>query len=443
MSEKSEKRTKRTKKNVIAMIGIKGITMAISFLYVPLLLNTLQTAEYAIWLTLTSLVAWVAMFDVGLGNGLRNKLSEALANEDIIKGKHLVSTAYCVIFVFAISLCVLFLLLNPFISWQDVLNNNTNIPGLETLIPIVFIAFCMQFALSLINSILFALQMPAISSMIMAISQMISFITVCILIKVFSVSSLLIIGTSISLIPPLTLLISTIIIFSKKYSNISPSIKYFDSKYIKEIFSLGVIFFILQIITLILYQTNNIIIIHIVDDEAVVQYNIAYKYMHVLAMLFTIIVTPIWSASTEAYALGDMKWIKDICNKLIKIALIFSMVGILMTFCSKFVYLIWTQDKNLSISYITTGLLMLQSIAFIFYNCYGYILNGMGKLRIQLICTSALAILYIPAAIFLGNKFGLNGILMAFAMNAIMNVVWSKIQFTKIINGTATNIWLK
>lgn len=68
---KGAQRSVKVKKNIIAMIGIKGISLGISLLYVPLLLHSMNSINYGIWLTLTSIVSWVAMCDIGLGNGLR------------------------------------------------------------------------------------------------------------------------------------------------------------------------------------------------------------------------------------------------------------------------------------------------------------------------------------------------------------------------------------
>lgn len=438
----SVNRTRKAKMNVLAMILIKGVTMCISFLYVPLLLNTLKTTEYAIWLTLTSLVAWVAMFDVGLGNGLRNKLSEALASGDEKRSRELVSTAYGCILCFVIILSVIFASFYNYVPWSEVLNAGNTVEHLNCLVLIVFVAFCIQFALGLINSVLFALQMPAVSSLLLAIGQLLSFLITLFLTKVCHINSLLFLGTVISIVPPFVLLISTIVLFKIKYNYISPSILFFRKELVKDIFSIGLIFFILQMITIALYQTNNLIITHVVDSAAVVRYNVAYKYMHILSMLFTIIVTPIWSATTEAYALGDMEWIKRINAKLIRMAWIFLFAGIVMVMFSKFIYRIWLHDDSLSISYVTTSLLLIQAIFFIFYNCYGYILNGIGKLRIQLIFTSFLAIIYVPGAIVLGKLWGLEGILVAFAMNAVFNVIWSRVQFKKIVKGTAKGLWL-
>ncbi len=441
--QNSTLRTKNAKKNILVMFLIKGIGLVISFLYIPLLLNTLETVEYGVWLTLTSIVSWISFFDIGLGNGLRNKLSAALANKSYQEGKELVSTAYCCIVGLVFILCFLFLLLYPFIPWNDILNANGYINGLNLLVLVVFISFFVNFALTLINSILFAAQKPAISSGIMTLSQLVSYIVVLLLTRIYDISSLLILGITISTIPPLISFIASLILFHTSFSNISPSIKFYRKQHIKGIFSLGIQFFILQIITLILFYANNLIITHVVGNQAVVEYNITYKYIHVLTMIFTIIATPIWSATTEAYTLGEMDWIKSINKKLLRIGTYIICFGIIMVLAYPLAFKIWLGENCLDGEYTILTLLLLQSAFTILYGCYGYILNGMGKLKIQLIATSILAIVYIPSAVILGGYFGLKGILLAFAINAIINYLWSKIQYDKIINHRAKGLWAK
>ncbi|MCK7523619.1 MAG: hypothetical protein MZV64_41275 [Ignavibacteriales bacterium] len=70
---------------------------------VPVTLNYLGKTEYGIWLTLASILSWLINLDFGLGNGLRNKLAEALALNDIKLARIYVSTAYAVFSVGIIS----------------------------------------------------------------------------------------------------------------------------------------------------------------------------------------------------------------------------------------------------------------------------------------------------------------------------------------------------
>ncbi len=418
--------------------------MLISFLYVPLLYHSLDTAQYGVWLTLTSLVSWIAMFDIGLGNGLRNKLAESLAKDEHELGRTYVSTAYVSIFTAALAFVVVFCAIFNFVSWDKVLNAEIiEITQLKYLIFIVFVAFFANFALNLINSVLYALQLPAISNLVALIGQLLSFVAVYVLVKQFYITSLLTLGAVISIVPILVLLAASAYFFAFKYRNISPSFKYFEFHKIKEILSLGVKFFVIQISTIILFQANNLIITHTVGNDAVVEYNIAYKYMHILVMLFSMIATPLWSATTDAYTRGDFDWIKNTCKKLRLIVLAMSVGGLIMLILSDTAYAIWIDAGSSSVNFTTTLLLYLYSIGMIMYGCYGYIINGIGKLNIQIIMAIALSIIYLPCSILAGKYHGLNGILTTFVIITFCNYLWAKIQYNKLVSGTATGIWNK
>lgn len=437
-------RSRKTKLNIVAMLGVKGLSMLISFLYVPLLLNSMDSENYGVWLTLTSLVSWVAIFDIGLGNGLRNKLAEALARNDELLGRKYVSTAYITIFSVVVFIIGFFLLFYQYMPWPKILNAYA-IDGKELnyLVLIVFIAFCLQFVFSLINSILYALQLPALSSFILLLGQLFSYILVLVLSKFYLISSLFVLGTVISVIPPLTLLLSTYFIFRFKFSHLAPSFKYFEWSKIKDILSLGIKFFIIQIVSILLFQTNNLIITHTLGNESVVQYNIAYKYMYIIVMIFTIIVTPLWSATTEAYIKRDYLWIKNVVKKIHIVMFLMIIGGFLMFLFSDMAYRIWLGNTSVEISKWTTLILYIYAVAMILYGMYGYIINGIGKLRVQIIMTLILACLYVPLGILFSRLWGLNGLLVLFAITASCNFCWARIQYHKLINGRATGVWNK
>ena len=370
------------------MIGIKGLSLLISLAYVPLLLHSLDSINYGIWLTLTSLVGWLAMFDVGLGHGLRNKLSEALAQGDTHTGKIYVSTAYVgIFFAITIFLVIFCVISNNLLSWDEILKSPASSRQELTLLAnIVFISFGANFILGLINSIFFALQLPALSSLLTTLGQLFSFLFVYILTKFYHINSLLVLGTTISIIPICVLFIATLFFFhTKKYRDISPSLVCFRIAKLRDILSLGVKFFLIQIITIILYQVNNLLITQMIGNEAVVEYNIAFKYMNILVMGYAIIVTPLWSATTEAYTKGDFLWIKKTVKKINRIGLIIIGIGLVMLLLSQLIYDIWLGDASVNVSFSSTFILYIYVIFKIMYSNYGYILNGIGKLNLQIL----------------------------------------------------------
>ena len=117
-------RTAIVKRNVFASFGIKGISVLISFALVPLTIGYVSSELYGVWLTLSSILAWLSFLDIGLSQGLKNKLTEAIAQGNWKKGKSLVSTTYFTMMLIFFPLCIVLEVIVPLISWSNLLNVN-------------------------------------------------------------------------------------------------------------------------------------------------------------------------------------------------------------------------------------------------------------------------------------------------------------------------------
>ena len=159
-------RGKKAAKNVMVSFGIKGLSMIFSFVLVPLTLSYLTQYEYGVWLTISSILVWLDFFDIGLGNGLRNKLTECIALGDWNKGRSYVSTTYFVLSVIGVFVVLVFYLASHFINWDVVLNTIDHpIDRLNEIVFIVFILCVVNFVLKIIGTIFTANQEPMISNM--------------------------------------------------------------------------------------------------------------------------------------------------------------------------------------------------------------------------------------------------------------------------------------
>lgn len=119
---KGQERSVKAKKNIIASFLIKGLGIAISLVLVPLTISYIDPARYGIWLTLSSMVVWFSFFDIGFGNGLRNKFAEALAKGEHDLARVYVSTTYAILSIIIGVVLVIFFCVNPFLNWATMLN---------------------------------------------------------------------------------------------------------------------------------------------------------------------------------------------------------------------------------------------------------------------------------------------------------------------------------
>ena len=67
--------------------------------------------------------------DVGLGNGLRNRLSEYLAQNDLVNAKKIVSSCYAALSVYVSLIVLIFLIVSWNLDWLSLLNAHESNPN--------------------------------------------------------------------------------------------------------------------------------------------------------------------------------------------------------------------------------------------------------------------------------------------------------------------------
>lgn len=427
-------RSVKAKKNIFASFGLQGISILISFIQVPLTLNYIDQTRYGVWLTLSSILGWFTFFDIGLGNGLRNKFAESLANNDKKSARIYVSTTYAMISMIILPVIIIFYFLYPHINWGYVFNTTPDLNNeLSILVLFVFSFFCLQFILKIITTILTADQKPAIANLVGTSGAVLSLIAIIILIKTTK-GSLLYLGLAFSISPVIVLIAITIMLFSKQYKQYKPSFRLVEMKYAKSLMSLGIQFFVIQISAVILFQTQNIVISHLFGPKEVTPYNIAYRYFGIISMLFAIIVAPFWTAYTEAYYKKDHKWIKDTTQKLIKIWSLFFILNIIMLAISPVFYKFWLNDKVIIPFTLSIAMFFYVSILS-FGSIFVSFLNGIGRIKIQLYCSVFTMIMSVPLSILLAKylHFGIVGIVISTCILNFYGYIIAPIQYYRII----------
>jgi len=220
------KRSVAAKKNIIGSLAIKGMSIAISLIMVPLTIHYVNPSQYGVWLTLSSMVAWISFFDIGFTQGLRNKFAEAKANHNLNLAKIYVSTAYFYISVIFVSLWVILFTLNQFVDWRTILNLPFGVTHeITTLVAIILTYFCSQFIFKIINTLLIADQKPALASLLDLIGQILSLAAIFFLTKLTQ-GSLLKLGLALSIAPTVVIITANIYLFKTRFKEFKPSIKF-------------------------------------------------------------------------------------------------------------------------------------------------------------------------------------------------------------------------
>ena len=435
-------RSKNIVKHISYSFVYKFLSVLANFMLVPLSVSYLGVTNYGVWLTISSFIGWFSFFDVGLGNGLRNKFSESKAKNQISVTRAYISTAYFAIAAICVLLFFTFLLLNFFVDWTTVFSLHTDLyRRLSLLMPIVFGFFCLQLTLKLIVTIYTADQNHSMPVKVQFITQFIVLFFVWLLTQLTE-SSLLLYGVVITGLPIVVLFLLSLLAFSGKYKDYKPRLLLFSMKNLKSILGLGFKFFVVQIAAIVLFSTDNFIIIKLFGPEEVVPYNIAFKYFSIVTIVYSVVIVPFWSSFTDAYAKNDFIWIKNAVKRITKIWLLVPCFLILMLLCSSYVYSFWVGEQvivPMKLSFSMAFFTLLTTFNMIFVN----FINGVGKIKLQLITSIISLIINIPLSVFFSKYLGLgvSGVILATCFSLIYSVILRPLQYYKIINNKAKGLW--
>jgi O-antigen/teichoic acid export membrane protein len=437
-------RTQRVKKNIFITAFLKLINISIGYVLMPLTLNYLSKDTYGLWLTLSSVIAWFNVFDVGLSNGLRNKVAEALAINDLPLIKKLVSTTYAIIGLVALGIMCIGLTLVYAFDWSTWLNTTSvSQQELQQVMAVICMFFSIQFVLKIVLSVVLAYQLSFINNMVNTIINVAS-LGVVVLLGYMGKAQLINYAWGISLSSMLVYLIATLYLYSHTLNAALPSIKSIDWSLARGLFGLSAKFFIIQIAAIVVFSTDNFLINHFFTSADVVEYNIVFKYYNLITVAFFMVSSPLWSAYTEAYKINDIAWINTIYTKLMRGFGVGILLAIVMTLCASYVYDFWLR-KPMHINNKLSIYMAVYVVTNVWVYMHSSFLSGVSKLHLGVYVAISAALLNIPVAYLMCVvlKFDASGIIIANIIALLPDVILTKIQYSKIINNTATGIWNK
>ena len=439
----SSSRSSLLQKNIFASFVIKGWSALIVLLLVPATLHCLGEYKNGIWLTISSLLLWIDNMDIGLGNGLRNKIAEYMAHDEFERTRSLISSTFAMLTCIIIPVLLILLLLIALTDPYWIFNASpSKVDHLDQVLMATVTLVCTSFIFKLIGNFYMGMQLPAVSNLLIALGQTLALIGTYIVLWSGS-HSLMLIALVNTVSPLIIYLLAFPYTFLYKYPHLCPSLKLIKLKEAKAVIHMGVQFFIMQISSVVLFMTSNILISNLFSPTMVTPYQITYRYFSILLVIFTVICMPFWNATTDAYQKNDIAWIRNATKKLRLMTVGILICLIVMIALSDIVYAIWIDQQT--VIDLKMSIMMAAYIFILIYSMrYSYFINGIRKLRLQLIFTTAAAVLFFPLA-YLTTQWT-HSIIWFMIVMCLVNIpglIVNRIQFYKLINGKANGIWMK
>lgn len=438
------KRTSRLRISVFLNLLLKVVNMAVNFLLVPILISFLGKDKYGVWVTIYAFINWLNIFDIGLGQGLKLKLTEAFSLNRVHQINKLISSTYFFVTLIACLIFLLTLISYSLFNWSLFLNideiqyDETN----KSIFILVFF-FLLVFITKLIGEIYTSLQFPFVLNFIKTLGQ-VFFLVLLFLLNYFQVKSSLILVSLFSIVPLfLIFLLFNIYFFKIKAPSLIPRFKNISKATLKTVVKPGVSFFVIQIGCIVLYSTDNLIILNLFSSSTVTEYSVYYKYYSIPFLFYNIYIASHWPSFIDAIAKKDFNWVRNKISFFNKLLLLLAISYSIVFLLNEKVIEIWVGKEEITKDNILGFHLIAYFLISSFTTNFIYVINAYGKLKVQLLSYILIAILNIPLSVFFVQYFSMGsfGVILSSSVCLLILAILMPIQYYKIINKNINGIW--
>jgi O-antigen/teichoic acid export membrane protein len=402
----------RMVQGIFSGLAGRGVATIVSFISVPLTVRYLGPERYGAWVTISTLIAWMALADFGLSNSLTNVVSDGYAKSRQDLAQNYVSAAFWSLAGIAALLALIFFCIWPHVPWDRVFNVQSIQARKEVgpAVAIAFAIFVLNFPVSIVAKIYGAYQEVAKGNAWSAAGNILGLAALILVTQLKGGLVSLVVAVSGALL--LVNALSAVWLFGWSKPWLRPRPDRVTYSAVHELTSLGGMFFVIQISALVLFQTDNLIIAHYLGAAAVTPYSVTWRLFTYTA-IFQVLASPsYWPAYAEAFSRGDRTWVRRRFRTNLKITFASTLaLALPLVFFGR--WIIWKWAGSAAVP--SASLLLWMGIWSVIYsamNSQSCVLASAGRVKIQMIYSIAASIVNLILSIFLVQKLGLTGVIM-------------------------------
>ncbi|WP_461138427.1 lipopolysaccharide biosynthesis protein [Spirosoma pomorum] len=394
---------------IVSSLFTKGVNIFASVITLPLILNSIGKERYGMMVAITSVSALISFADFGLGFGLQSKIPELVKKKDNSLQEAVSSTFYFLLFVSIIILCVSLPLLRT-IDWGSSLNLSSATAINESLDSVLIYTLCLLIVIpfSVVQKLQIGLQEGYYTNLWIALGNFTGVLLILLYYKANPSTPEIILflyGTN-----SVFVLLNFFYEFVYKKKNLIPSITKVRVSVIKAIVTESSLFFLVQMLGLLVFMSNNYFLIFFFGPEEVASFNIAFKLTALFLIPLEAIAPYLTPAINEALVSGDTDWIKRSTKKVIYLTLAFATVSSLLIYVlGNFILSIWVGEGNI----LNDKTLLAASGYILLYSSLGsilsYIMLSTNFIRIKAAIYTIAVVLTLTSKFYFVKQFGMLG----------------------------------
>jgi O-antigen/teichoic acid export membrane protein len=399
----------------------KALTILMGFVSVPLTVDYLGAERYGVWLTISSLLIWVALTDFGLaGYALVNVLSEAVGNEDKEAARHYAASAFWGLVTVALIIGVVFTAAFHSIPWRAVfrVSDATSTQELEVTCALVLTLFVINLPLSLLRSIYNAHQDGYLANIWGIAGGVVSLLGLIIVTRLQGGLPQLVIA--VSGVPALVLLANAYHAFVRRYPWLAPAPSAVRWTCIRRLLKLGSKYMVMQLAALGIFQSQAMIITQMLGPSMVVVFVVTAKVVTLPVDLAYMGTVPFISAFGEAKARRDWNWIKSAYkNATFASAALGVSLAAALALVAKPLILIWAGPAAVPDPPLILWLFLYTAVGVCLMTA-GQLLCGLERLEPLALSLVLCALGCVVLGILFAPWWGLSGVAFAMAVSKIV-----------------------
>jgi len=323
----TRKRHRRMLTAILSAFAGRGMSIVVNAITIPLTVRYLGNESYGLWATIASTVTMYLVLDIGIANTLTNLISEAYTRNDKTLASTYATTAFWLTLAVSSIFGIITLAVWHSIQWGYLFNVHSSALVRETsrTVAIALLVFLFGLPASLVNKVLAGYQELHIANLFASAGNILCLLSVMAVILLHGSLPILVAAYAGSPVAVNYLCLVWLWLFHKPW--LKPWPTRIAPQYIGKIFHSGGQFFVIQIATLVVSNSDNIVISHYLGPVAVTPYSIAWRLTSYLISIQAIVFPAIWPAYTEAYARGDFSWVRNMYYRTRNITLTYVMIG--------------------------------------------------------------------------------------------------------------------
>ena len=406
--------------------------MAVSFLSVPIMARYLSPERYGFFLTVTALAMWIGLADLGLGNGLTNRLAQANAREDQDLQAQLVGTALLSVGSVCALLTLGLVVGFGIVPWRAVFAVGPELADSEihTTVVVVLGLWLLNIPLGLVDKVYAGYQMIHVNNAWSVVAGCLSLAGLAFAVSQRATLPWVVLSVHGAL--PLVRLASWLRLCVQK-PHLRPRFRNFRLDVAGGLFKLGGGFLIAQLAAIGVWQSDQIILSHVVGPSSVGPYVVTLRLATLyLAMLMTWL-APFWPACADAAARNEWSWVSTVYLRALKrsmLTTLFAAAG--LAALGGWAIAIWAGARVTP----SQGLLSAMAVyllALVWCQVHAVLLNALGKVSGQASYGVLAAILNVGLSIWLGQHFGATGVCVATILAVLPACVLSNIELRWVL----------